>query len=106
MDQSRAEGPIVTLTMGLTFKLVKDVSKGEMVAICRELSEMYGDGNVIKPLGGKGLLQWAEWFRMTPGDGKVSGKEIRLLPHYTSKTGTIEWPVCLPVFLACFGWID
>jgi hypothetical protein len=87
-------GTMVTLTMGYTFRLKEgDVTKGKMVAICREISEMFGPGHEFRPLAGKGL-QWRKW----PGkreDDVMSGKEIRLLPPEKNPE-PIAWPRDVP----------
>lgn len=85
---------MVTLTMGHTFRLKEgDVTKGKMVAICKELGEMFGSGHEFRPLAGKGL-QWRRW----PGkreDDVMTGKEIRLLPPEKNPQ-PIGWPRDVP----------
>jgi hypothetical protein len=72
-----------TLTMGFTITLDEDASKGTVVAMCEDMASMLGEGNALRPLGGrKGLLSWHRWPGWVDGVGtRMSGKEMRLLVH-------------------------
>lgn len=89
------------LTMGFTITLDEDASKGTIVAMCEEMASMLGDGNALRPLGGrKGLLNWWRWPGQVSGVGSgMSGKEMRLVVHPGSPLYTGE---CVSCFRDCF----
>ena len=80
-----------TLTMGYTIKMDDDVSKLELVNICRELALMFGEGHEFRPLKGKGLLNWTRWPGKVDGVG-ISSKEMRLMAHTAEANQTVSWP--------------
>lgn len=81
-----------TLTMGYTIRLDRDVSKKEMVAVCRELEDMFGPGNEFRPYAGKGLLEWKRRYGETGGGGKM----MKLVMHKRWRVETIAWPKEVP----------
>ena len=83
------EGDVQTLTMGFTIRLDRDVSKGEMVRVCREIGEVLGTGNEVRPSAGKGL-EWARWA------GVGGGKSLRLAMHKRWRTERVPWPQEVP----------
>lgn len=92
------------LTMGFTIILDEDVSKAMLVAMCEEMGAMLGEGNALRPLGGrKGLLSWWRWPGRVAGVGTVmNGKEMRLVVHPQSppSAGAILFGV-RAAFLVC-----
>ncbi len=88
--------PVRTLTMGFVIRVDEDVSKDTMVQMCNRLSEMFGPGHVFKPLGNKGLLNWASWPGKVEGVGS-SVKEMRLLTHPRERRmEAVTWPQEVP----------
>jgi hypothetical protein len=80
-----------TLTIGFAIRVDEDVSKDTMVQMCERISEMFGDGHEFRPLGNKGLLNWARWPGKLDGIGS-SVKEMRLLVHPKRPVASIAWP--------------
>lgn len=72
-----------TLTMGFSIRVDEDVSKDTMVQMCGRLSEMFGEGHEFRPLGNKGILNWARWPGKLGNDilATTSLKEMRLMIH-------------------------
>jgi len=80
------------LTMGYTIRLDRDYSKQEVVAVCRELGEMFGPGNEFRPYAGKGLVEW--WRRY--GETGEGGKALKLVMHKRWRVESIAWPREVP----------
>jgi len=87
--------PIRTLTMGYSLKLDGDVSKRQIISVCKELSAMFGEGHEFRPLGNNGLLSWSKWPGKLEGVGS-SGKELRLMLNYKTSMTAISWPEVPP----------
>jgi hypothetical protein len=82
---------IHNLTRGLTFKMDRDMSKGQIINLCEDLESHLGPGHRIEPMPGKGL-RWADWPGKAWGDA-LGGKEIRFQIHPTRPMSHVPWPV-------------
>ena len=89
----RADDNKSVVTMGYTIRVKRDVTKREVVALCRELEEMFGPGNVFRPGSGRVLLDWRQWYGDSAGGGT---KTIRLVMHKHWRVECIAWPQEVP----------
>ena len=80
------------LTMGFTIRLDRDVTKREVVAVCRELEELFGPGNEFRPGNGRVLLDWRTWY----GESGGGGKTMKLVMHKRWRVECIAWPKDVP----------
>jgi hypothetical protein len=80
------------LTMGFTIRVKRDVTKREVIALCRELEELFGPGNEIRP-GSRGvLLDWRTWYGETGGGCKT----MKMVMHKKWRVESIAWPRDVP----------
>jgi hypothetical protein len=90
----KVRGAMHTLMMGPAVRVYEDVSKGQIVELCKELAEFFGEGYRFKPLAGHGLLSYESWpgrLECLDGEG-ISGKELRLLVMPCAREMPILWP--------------
>jgi hypothetical protein len=91
MPADPAEMGVRTLTRtGMMFEVMRDITKGQFIAMCEDMEKFAGPGNKFEPLPNKGI-RWVSWPGQAPGS--LSAKEVRFLPHKKGPRDYVRFPV-------------
>ena len=84
---------IKTYTQGFVFDLHQQLTKDDIVNLCRSLEARFGDGNVFKPERvSDGFIHWVDW----PGRSRnPEAKAYKCMRHYPRMGGggSRSWPI-------------